>query len=146
MFKDLFTPGRMKHVLCTGNLTCPSKLEEVKALAPSVAIVRGDYDDDDSLPEETIVVVGGFRIGLCHGHQVSPTGSIHALAQLQRRVRPSQPASRVAQSQNHCCRLSQMDVDVLVTGHTHEQSVVEFEGKLFVNPGSVTGASTTTGE
>ncbi len=60
---------------------------------------------DSSAPEETIVTVGGFRIGLIHGHQVTPSGNIQALAQVQRRL----------------------DVDVLVSGHTHQQSVLHFE-------------------
>ncbi len=29
---------------------------------------------------------------------------------------------------------------MLVTGHTHQNSVLEYEGKFFVNPGSITGA------
>ena len=164
-FKEVLVPGRMKHVLCTGNLTSSAQLDELKKLAPSVHCVRGDYDEvlvplcafpsaqfigvdsgaqESSLPEETVIVVGGFRIGLVHGHQVSPWGNVQALAQLQRR----------------------MDVDVLVSGHTHQQSVLQFEvgcieswahepfldaftqaqDKLFVNPGSITGAFTTTGE
>ena len=49
--------------------------------------------------------MGGFRIGLIHGHQVTPSGNIQALAQVQRRL----------------------DVDVLVSGHTHQQSVLHFE-------------------
>ena len=34
----------------------------------------------------------------------------------------------------------QLDVDILVTGHTHRNDVTEYEGKWFINPGSVTGA------
>jgi hypothetical protein len=45
--------------------------------------------------------LGGFRVGLCHGHQVVPWGDRDALAALQR----------------------QLDVDILVTGHTHEFKV-----------------------
>ena len=33
-----------------------------------------------------------------------------------------------------------MDVDILVTGHTHKNEVNEYEGKWFINPGSITGA------
>jgi len=123
-FKELLLPGRAKHVLCTGNLTTSAQLDDLKKLAPNVHCVRGDYDDvsidrgssftlrpqcfvvqESSAPEETIVTVGGFRIGLIHGHQVTPTGNIQALAQVQRRL----------------------DVDVLVSGHTHQQSVLHFE-------------------
>lgn len=34
----------------------------------------------------------------------------------------------------------QLDADVLVSGHTHRNSIVEYEGHCYVNPGSVTGA------
>jgi vacuolar protein sorting-associated protein 29 len=33
-------------------------------------------------------------------------------------------------------------VDVLVSGHTHVHSTVEFDGRCYVNPGSMTGAYT----
>lgn len=36
------------------------------------------------------------------------------------------------------CR--QLDVDVLVTGHTHKFESFEQNGKFFINPGSATGA------
>lgn len=44
-----------------------------------------------------VVDIGDIRVGVCHGHQVVPWGDKEALAILQR----------------------QMDVDILVTGHTH---------------------------
>lgn len=34
----------------------------------------------------------------------------------------------------------QLDVDILITGHTHKNEVTEYDGKFFINPGSVTGA------
>ena len=37
-----------------------------------------------------------------------------------------------------------MDVDVLITGMTNEPSVFTKNGKLFVNPGSASGAFSTT--
>ncbi len=62
--------------------------------------------------------IGNLKIGLCHGHQVVPWGENEALAMLQR----------------------QLDVDILITGHTHKFSAFQFDGKFFVNPGSATGA------
>ncbi len=62
--------------------------------------------------------MGAFRIGLCHGHQVVPWGDREALAIVQR----------------------QLDVDVLISGHTHAFESFSAEGKLFLNPGSITGA------
>ena len=32
------------------------------------------------------------------------------------------------------------DVDILIYGHSHQQKVTEYQGKWFINPGSVTGA------
>lgn len=55
-----------------------------------------------------------------HGHQVLPCGDTDALADLQ----------------------AKLDVDILVSGHTHKQEVYEYNGKYFVNPGSATGAYT----
>lgn len=33
-----------------------------------------------------------------------------------------------------------LDCDILVSGHTHSNSVREVEGRFFINPGSATGA------
>lgn len=49
-------------------------------------------------PDQKVVTVGNFKIGLTHGHQVVPWGDIESLALIQR----------------------QLDVDILITGHTHK--------------------------
>mgnify|MGYP002388947472 CR=1 FL=1 len=36
----------------------------------------------------------------------------------------------------------QLDVDMLITGHTHKFEAFEAGDKIFVNPGSITGAYT----
>ena len=66
------------------------------------------------------MTVGQFRIGLCHGHQLIPWGDTESLALLQR----------------------QLDVDILITGHTHKFEAYESDGHFFINPGSATGAYT----
>ena len=45
---------------------------------PSFLQVRGDFDEGtflpgvaDSLPDTKVVQIGAFKVGLCHGHQVS---------------------------------------------------------------------------
>jgi vacuolar protein sorting-associated protein 29 len=120
-FKSLLLPGKMQHVLCTGNLCSKGMEDYLRTLANSVHITKGDMDTGyglKELPETKVVKIGDFTIGLTHGHQVVPWGDPESLANLQR----------------------QLDVDILITGHTHKQSVYEFEGKYIVNPGSVTGA------
>lgn len=90
----------------------------MKTLAPNVHVVRGDFDDEVSFPESKVLQIGQFKIGLIHGHQIVPWGDAHSLAMIQR----------------------QLDVDILITGHSHKNEVNEYEGKWFINPGSITGA------
>jgi vacuolar protein sorting-associated protein 29 len=65
-----------------------------------------------------IIVHGSVKIGLLHGHQIIPYGDASAVQAVAR----------------------QLDVDVLISGHSHMWEVVERDGKLYVNPGSATGA------
>ena len=111
-------PGKIQHILCTGNLVSKEVHDYLKTLATDVHVVRGDFDENTSYPENKVVNVGQFRIGLCHSHQIVPWGDIEALSLLQRNL----------------------DVDILVTGHTHKFEATEREGKFFINPGSATGA------
>lgn len=52
--------------------------EYLKTLATDVHVVRGDLDDQEGFssawPEQKVVSVGQFRIGICHGHQLVPWG------------------------------------------------------------------------
>lgn len=71
-----------------------------------------------SYPEQKVVTVGQFRIGLTHGHQIVPWADPEALALVQR----------------------QLDVDILISGHTHKFEAYEHENRFYINPGSATGA------
>ena len=76
----MLVPNKMQHVLCTGNLTTRESHDMLRNLAPNVHVVRGDFDDQQNLPEQKTVMIGAFKIGLLHGHQVVPWGSLSALA------------------------------------------------------------------
>ncbi|MFS7898586.1 putative phosphodiesterase metallo-dependent phosphatase [Helianthus anomalus] len=43
----------------------------LKSLCPSLHITRGEYDEDSRYPETKVITIGQFKLGLCHGHQVS---------------------------------------------------------------------------
>jgi vacuolar protein sorting-associated protein 29 len=79
---------------------------------------RGDFDEAPSLPEKKVISIGNFKIGIIHGHQVVPWGDLEALSAVQR----------------------ELDCDILVSGHTHKNQIVTYDGKYFVNPGSGTGS------
>jgi vacuolar protein sorting-associated protein 29 len=117
-FRKLLVPGKIQHILCTGNLCTKETVDYLKTLASDVHIVRGDFDENLNYPEQKVVSVGQFRIGLCHGHQVVPWGDTESLAAVQR----------------------QLDVDILISGHTHRFDAFEHENKFYINPGSITGA------
>jgi vacuolar protein sorting-associated protein 29 len=73
------------------------------------------------MPETKVVTIGEFTIGLIHGHQVIPWGDQETLAMVQR----------------------ELDCDILISGHTHKNSISSYDGKFFINPGSATGAFST---
>ncbi|KAJ5077594.1 vacuolar protein sorting-associated protein [Anaeramoeba ignava] len=118
-FKKLLVPGKIEIILSTGNLTNKETREYLTTLASDIHVVKGDFDDDNlNLPENDVVVIDGIKFGLVHGHDVIPWGDHDSLGVIQRKL----------------------GVDILIHGHTHEFSAFESEGKIFINPGSVTGA------
>jgi len=120
-FKALLMPGKIHLILCPGNLVSKEAYDYLRGVCGNVHVSKGEFDDIKSLAEDEVLAVGDFRIGLCHGHQVVPWGDPEALAALQRKL----------------------DVDILVSGHTHEFKAVKLGGALLVNPGSATGAYST---
>eukprot|EP00899_Mesostigma_viride_P012973 jgi/Mesvir1/21677/Mv04098-RA.1 len=120
-FKSMLVPGKIQHTLCTGNLCVKEVYDFLKSICADLHIVKGEFDSGVTYPERKVVNIGAFRIGLCHGHQVIPWGDLESLALLQR----------------------QMDVDILITGHTHAFKAYKWEDRFLINPGSATGAYST---
>ncbi|OJA15439.1 hypothetical protein AZE42_02197 [Rhizopogon vesiculosus] len=119
-FRKLLVPGKIQQILCTGNVCDRETYDYLRSIAGDVYVVRGDFDESASFPPSTTIVHAPIRIGVIHGHQCVPTGDLDALSAIAR----------------------QMDVDVLVSGHTHTFQAIAYGGRFFVNPGSATGAWT----
>jgi len=119
-FRKLLVPGKIQQILCTGNVCDKETYDYLRTVASDVHVVRGDYDEDSSFPLSVTVAHSPIKIGVIHGHQCIPTGDLDSLSSIAR----------------------QMDVDVLVSGHTHTFQALEYDGRFFVNPGSATGAWT----
>ena len=65
------------------------------------------------LPKTEIVEANGMKIGLNHG-EVYPRADTQQLLYLAK----------------------QLDVDILVTGHSHQPKIEQIDGTLLLNPGS----------
>ncbi|KAI9206088.1 vacuolar protein sorting-associated protein 29-like protein [Polychytrium aggregatum] len=116
--KKLLVPGKIQQIISTGNLCTRETLDYLRTVAGDVVCVRGDFDEDSTFPLTQVIPYGPLRVGLIHGHQVIPWGNPQALSIVAR----------------------QLDVDILISGHTHKFEAYEYEGRFFINPGSATGA------
>jgi len=117
-FKELLVPNKVQYVLCTGNIGSKETTDWLKSLSDNFVMVKGDYDDNNNLPENKIIQIGKFKVGVVHGHQIVPWGDDESLGNYAR----------------------ELDVDLLISGHTHQYKMATSAGKFFVNPGSATGA------
>jgi len=122
-FKKLLVPGKVQHIIGTGNMGDRDVYEYLQLIAPDVHCVKGDCDVGAlskvaaSWPNAKVLTLGSFKIGVIHGHQVVPnTPEMLAL------------------------HARQMDADILISGNTHVLESFEYDGKFFINPGSATGA------
>jgi len=103
-------------VVHVGDLTSESILEWVKSLGKQYYVVEGNMDYLP-LPRYAKFEVKGIRFGVFHGHGVYPRGDLKQLTTIAR----------------------QLEVDILISGHTHAPFVAEYGGVLHLNPGSLTG-------
>ena len=116
-FKTILIPNKIQHVLSLGNIGSRESYDWLKSLSNDFHSVKGDFDEGD-MPEKKVVTIGEFKIGLVHGHQVLPWGNLDALSSVQR----------------------ELDCDILLSGHTHEVNLKVLDNKLYINPGTISGA------
>jgi vacuolar protein sorting-associated protein 29 len=118
-FKTILIPNKIQHVLSLGNIGSRESYDWLKSLSNDFHSVKGDYDfEENDMPEKKCVQIGEFKIGMIHGHQVLPWGNIEALSSITR----------------------ELDCDILLSGNTHEVCVKVSDNKLYINPGSISGA------
>lgn len=130
LISDTHIPDRMKElpekvfeafkdvemILHAGDVTSQEVIEKLEEIAPVTAI-QGNTDRivGLNLPKTAVVEAEELKIGVIHG-EVYPradTQQLHYLAK-------------------------QLDVDILVSGHSHQPKVEKVEDVLLINPGSPT--------
>ena len=118
-FQRMLVPGRMQHVLCTGNVGSAAVFQkELQSLAPNVHCVPGDWDEETQhWPDTHVIQVGDFKIGLAK--TIVPWDSPHAWQRMRRKLQ----------------------VDVLVSRggpeQTKNQVQIMPDGTCWINPVSV---------
>eukprot|EP01126_Amoeba_proteus_P062205 TRINITY_DN8422_c0_g1_i9.p1 TRINITY_DN8422_c0_g1~~TRINITY_DN8422_c0_g1_i9.p1 ORF type:complete len:216 (-),score=47.06 TRINITY_DN8422_c0_g1_i9:192-773(-) len=118
-FKTLLNPAKFSMILVTGNLCDKETYDYLRTLTSNILVSFGDSDEiSRGYPNSEITRVGNFGIGLIHGHLVVPLGDKEVLSQIQHKL----------------------NVDILVSGATHEMTAYVHKGKLFLNPGTASGA------
>lgn len=101
-------------ILHAGDLTSPRVLDELEQLAPVMA-VQGNMDrvNGIDLPKAKVIEVENLKIGVIHG-EVYPRADSDQLVYLAK----------------------ELEVDILVSGHSHQPKIEQKEGILLLNPGS----------
>ena len=116
-FKSILVPNKLQHVLSLGNIGSRESYDWLKSLSNDFHTVKGDFDEGE-IPEKKVVQIGEFKIGMIHGHQVLPWGDLDSLTNIQR----------------------ELGCDILLSGHTHQIDIKVKDKKLYINPGSISGA------
>lgn len=136
VFGDTHIPSRcdsipeafFKHIeeshydlaLVTGDLVREQEMRNALPALPRAFIVRGNMDYSSNMyNHHEQVQVEGFDILLLHGTQLRPRGNIHQLWEI-------------------ACNI---DADIGIHGHTHNAAIDLYQDKLFLNPGTITGAT-----
>ena len=101
-------------ILHAGDLTSPRVIEELESLAPVMA-VQGNMDRVNGIdrPKAKVIEAEGLKIGIVHG-EVYPRADSDQLLYLAK----------------------ELNVDILVSGHSHQPKIEQKEGILLLNPGS----------
>ncbi len=98
-----------------GDFETPEIKQELEQYNDLVA-VKGNCDRFD-LPNSETFERGGVSFGVYHGTGIRPRGHRPTLVETARKL----------------------GVEVLLTGHTHQQEAYRSEGRIVLNPGSCTG-------
>ena len=123
LFREHLQPNKIHQILCTGNVCVKEQLDSLRNICNEIISVRGEHDEENiSNIDQTVVTIGGFRVGLISSYNIFPSNDKARLALKQR----------------------ELDVDILVFGGTHQACAYQYDGCLYLNPGSATGAFTPT--
>lgn len=99
-------------ILHAGDLTSLKVIEELEKIAPVIAI-QGNMDRAKgiNLPMAKVIEIEDVKIGIAHG-EVYPRADTQQLVYIAK----------------------ELDVNILVTGHSHQPKIEQTDGVLLINP------------
>ncbi|KZX14361.1 YfcE family phosphodiesterase [Methanobrevibacter curvatus] len=110
LFKDV------DLILHAGDITSKAVLDRLEKIAPTKAVLGNmDSEEELKLNQSEIIEIEEFKVGLNHG-TVYPKGDTQQLEYI----------------------AMELEVDILVTGHTHQPLIEKANEITLVNPGSPT--------
>lgn len=101
-------------IMHAGDLTSPNVIDDLEQISPVMAI-QGNMDRARGidLPTAKVIEAEGLKIGIVHG-EVYPRADTQQLVYLAK----------------------ELDVNILVSGHSHQPKIEQTDGVLLLNPGS----------
>ena len=106
--------------LITGDLVREKEFRDALPSLPRSFIVRGNMDySSKSYNFHELIQIEKLRFLLIHGTQLRPRGNIKQLLDV----------------------LANVDADIAIHGHTHKAAIDLHKERLFLNPGTISGAT-----
>ena len=105
--------------LITGDLVRENEMRAAMPPLPTSHMVQGNMDYGRGFDFHKQVQIDDFNILLIHGTQLRPRGNVKQLYEIATNV----------------------GADIGIHGHTHKPAIDLREGRLFLNPGTISGAT-----
>ena len=118
-FYDHIQQTNYDLALITGDLVRESEMRSALPPLPRSIIVVGNMDYGSQYNFHEQVQLDEFNVLLIHGTQLRPRGNIKQLWEIAQQIK----------------------ADVAIHGHTHTASIDLYKDQLFLNPGTISGAT-----
>ncbi|MHA1965587.1 MAG: YfcE family phosphodiesterase [Candidatus Thorarchaeota archaeon] len=118
-FYDHIQKTNYDLALNTGDLVRESEMRSALPPLPRTFIVVGNMDYGSQYNFHEQIQLDDFNVLLLHGTQLRPRGNIKQLWEITREI----------------------GADIAIHGHTHTASIELLKDQLFLNPGTISGAT-----
>ena len=119
-FYEQIKSSNYDMALITGDLVREKEFRDAIPSLPRSFIVRGNMDySSGSYNFHELVQIDELRFLLIHGTQLRPRGNIKQLSDV----------------------VANVDADIAIHGHTHKAAIELYKERLFLNPGTISGAT-----